>query len=124
MFIEFGILNYSLLIPLIYPFLFQIRRYIHEDSKFFYELLMDFLGYSLGGLIYLFINYRMKKLTEKIDENVDTIFGELEEKKSIQSNERITRTTNNSYGTGSSSSLNENNVFTQIEKKELSKKKQ
>ena len=123
MFIEFGILNYSLLIPLIYPFLFQIRRYIHEDSKFFYELLMDFLGYSLGGLIYLFINYRMKKLTEKKDENVDIIFGELEEKKSIQSNERITRTTNNSYGTGSSSSLNENNVFTQIEKKELSKKK-
>ena len=81
MFIEFGILNYSLLIPLIYPFLFQIRRYIHEDSKFFYELLMDFLGYSLGGLFYLFINYRMKKLTEKKDENVDTIFGELEEKK-------------------------------------------
>ena len=55
MFIEFGILNYRLLIPLIYPILFQIRRYIHEDTNTFYELLTDFFGYMCGGVIYLII---------------------------------------------------------------------
>ena len=65
MLIEFGILNYKLIIPLIYPFFYQIRRIIHKDSKPFYELFTNFLGYLFGGLIYLIVKYRIRKTANK-----------------------------------------------------------
>ena len=61
MLIEFGILNYKLIIPFIYSLFYQIRRIIHEDSKPLYELTTVYLGYLFAGLIYLFIRFRMKK---------------------------------------------------------------
>ena len=62
MFIEFGIINYKLLFPLIYPCLYQIRRLIHDDSKPFYELITGYFGYLLGGIVFFIIKYRMKKI--------------------------------------------------------------
>ena len=63
MWIEFGIVNYKIIIPLIYPFLFQIRRIIHEnDEKPIFSFFTNFCGYLFSGVIYLIIKYRMKKL--------------------------------------------------------------
>ena len=135
MLIEFGIINYQLLLPLIYPILFQIRRAIHDETKPFYELLMDFFGYMFGGLIYLFIKYRIKKISpEKKNENEEKItktnsisiprrnFSILKDstfqipKDSINENNRINMS-NTFY-----SQLNIENIFKQIEKKEIQKK--
>ena len=60
MFIEFGILNYKLLIPFIYPFFYQIRRLIHGETKPFYGIYVNFCAHLVGGLIYLIIKFRMK----------------------------------------------------------------
>lgn len=62
MWIELGIINYKLIIPFIYPFLYQIRRLIHgEGEKPFYEFFTNYCGYLFSGLIYLIIVCRMKK---------------------------------------------------------------
>ena len=69
MIIEPGIITYKLIIPLIYPFLYQIRRYIHKtDEKPFYEFFTNYCGYLLSGLIYLIVKYRMKKKQKKLIE--------------------------------------------------------
>ena len=66
MWIEFGTINYKLIIPFIYPFLFQIRRLIHkEKEKPFYLTFTNYLGYLFAGLIYLIIVYRTKKKKQK-----------------------------------------------------------
>ena len=84
MWIECGIINYKLIIPLIYPLFYQIRRIIHKnDEKPFLQFFTNYLGYLLSGLIYLFIKWRMKKkkvITEKgdlCDGDVGTIVYEL-----------------------------------------------
>ena len=63
MLLEFGIINYQLIIPFIYPFFYQIRRVIHrEDKKPFYEFFTNYCGYLFSGLVYLIITSRMKGL--------------------------------------------------------------
>ena len=138
MFIEFGILNYRLLIPLIYPILFQIRRLIHDDKNAFYELLTDFFGYMLAGFVYLIIKYRMKNLssrkTEMLDKNNEI---EIEEKN--KDNEIIRTKSVIAYKMRTNSVVNKNtifnitknktiyskinveNIYQQIEKKEMNK---
>ena len=79
MIIEPGIITYKLIIPLIYPFLYQIRRYIHkDDEKPFYEFFTNYCGYLLSGLVYLIVKYRMKKKQKKLieinEELADDIF--------------------------------------------------
>ena len=49
MLIEFGLINYKLLIPFIYPIFYQIRRYIHKNSNPYYILFTEYLGYLFGG---------------------------------------------------------------------------
>ena len=67
MWIEFGIINYKLIIPFIYPFFFQVRRLIHkEGEKPFFLTFTNYLGYLFAGLIYLIIVYRTKKKQKKI----------------------------------------------------------
>ena len=73
MLIEWGIINYKLIIPLIYPFLYQIRRFIHKnDTKPFYEFFTNYCGYLFSGIIYLIIIIRMKNLEKKANENEDS----------------------------------------------------
>ena len=75
--IECGIINYKLIIPFIYPILFQIRRIIHEgEDKPMLEFFTNYIGYLFSGLIYLIIKYRMKK-KKVIDK--DVIENEVEE---------------------------------------------
>lgn len=68
MWIEFGDINYKLIIPFIYPFLYQIRKLIHQnDKKPFYEFFTNYCGYFFSGLIYLIIVCRMRKIQKQND---------------------------------------------------------
>ena len=67
MLIELGIINYKLLIPLMYPIFYQIKRFIHKESNPYYELFNDYLGYLFSGLIFITIKCRMKKKTNSKD---------------------------------------------------------
>ena len=62
MLIQFGIINYKLILPFIYPFFFQLIKFIHKDDKRpFYLYFTSYLGYIFHGIIYLIIIKRMKK---------------------------------------------------------------
>ena len=63
MVIEFGILSYKLLIPLLFPIFNQVRKYIlYEDVSSLYRAFTSSIGYSLAGPIYLFVLYRSRKV--------------------------------------------------------------
>ena len=67
MWIEFGELDYKIIIPLIYPFLHPLRIYIHEDdAKPIFFLFTNFCGYLFSGIIVLIIKCRVKNYTSKI----------------------------------------------------------
>ena len=73
MWIELGIINYKLIIPLIYPLFYQIRRLLHNgDKKPSYEFFTNYCGYLLSGIIYLIIIKRTKAKKENLkNENGD-----------------------------------------------------
>ena len=75
MVIEFGILSYKLLIPLLYPIFNQIRKAgMYYDSPFLYITLSTSISYLLAGLVYLLILYRsrnLKKLPIIIENSID-----------------------------------------------------
>ena len=83
MWIECGMINYKLIIPMMYPIFHQLRIFMHkDDEKYFLDLFTNFLGFLLGGLVYLFIQWRMKKRIVISDEdtndnNTETIILEL-----------------------------------------------
>ena len=83
MWIECGIINYKLIIPMMYPIFHQLRIFMHkDDEKYFLDLFTNFLGFLFGGLVYLFIQWRMKKRIVISDEdtndnNTETIILEL-----------------------------------------------
>jgi hypothetical protein len=82
MWIEFGIINYKLIIPFIYPFLSLLSDYIHKDDiKPFYEIFIGYVAYLVSGLVYLIIKCRMKKIAKENDSN------EMDEKKTISASE-------------------------------------
>ena len=57
MWIEFGMIDYKILMPLTYPLLYEVRRRLHKDEeKVLFEFFMNFSGYLFSG-IYLFNYY-------------------------------------------------------------------
>ena len=78
MLIEFGIIDYKIIIPLIYPVFYQIRRLIHKDEeKALFEFFTNFCGYLFSGIVYLIIKHRMKKLNSKNDNDKEDSGKEL-----------------------------------------------
>ena len=72
MLIELGIIEYQLILPLIYPFTYNIRKIIHQNDKPFYDIFTRFLGYLLNGIVFIIIEYRTKRSSidiEKVNEN-------------------------------------------------------
>ena len=72
MLISFGILNKKLLIPFIFPLFIKLRRFIRDEEykilkNPFFKIFNTFLSFTICGLIYLIVLYRLKK--EKEDEN-------------------------------------------------------
>ena len=62
MLVECGIINLKLLIPILYPILYQIRRLFHDDDeKPIFEFFTNYIGYLCGGIVYAIIYFRMKK---------------------------------------------------------------
>ena len=60
--IELGIIDYKIIIPLIYPFLYQIRGLFHKDEdKPIFMCFTNFFGYLISGIIYLIIKWRMRR---------------------------------------------------------------
>jgi hypothetical protein len=65
MWIEFGVIDYKIIIPLIYPFFFQIRSILHaNDEKALFGFFTNFCGYLLSGIIFL-INNKMSNEENK-----------------------------------------------------------
>ena len=64
--IEFGECDYKIIIPLIYPFLYQIRRIMHQnDERFLFGFFTNFCGYLFSGVIYLIVKHRMNKISSQ-----------------------------------------------------------
>ena len=61
--VEFGILSYKLLLLLLYPIIYQIRKYVlNKETSPLYEFFMSSISYLLAGFVYLLILYRTRKL--------------------------------------------------------------
>ena len=84
-YIELGIIDFKILIPLIYPIFYQIRKIIHEeDSRALFEFFTNFCGYSLSGIIYLIVLSRLKKASSK---NIEESFNQIDDNKENLENE-------------------------------------
>ena len=84
MFLQFGIINYKLIIPFIIPFFVQIKSYIHrDDKKPYYQFFTNYIGYLLHGIVYLIILKRMKRRKESfsLDEENHEQYIELKDAK-------------------------------------------
>ena len=87
MWLELGIVNYKIIIPLIYPFFSQIRRLLHnDDKKPIFSFFTNFCGYLLSGFIYLIIRIRTRRMNSKDIESVNTIIKKESNKELIASN--------------------------------------
>ena len=83
MYVEKGIINWKLIIPVLYPALYQIRKLlIHdEDEKPIFEFFTNYLGYLFGGIVYVYLSCRMKKnRRSNYDENKNEKKKDLNEK--------------------------------------------
>ena len=124
--IELGDIDYKIIIPLIYPIFYQIRRFFHkDDKKALFEFFTNFCGYLFSGIIYLIIQFRMKRLSSKTieekqinnkDDNNNNINNNNKEIQK-QENELTTPYIRNSTITN----LGQNQI--QLEKKKRYKKK-
>ena len=60
--IELGDFDYKIIIPLIHPFLYQIRGLFHKnEDKPIFTCFTNFCGYMICGIIYLIIRRRMRR---------------------------------------------------------------
>ena len=83
MYVEKGIINWKLIIPVLYPALYQIRKlFIHDDDeKPIFEFFINYLGYLCGGIVYVYLSCRMKKnRRSNYDENKNDKKKDLNEK--------------------------------------------
>ena len=83
MYVEKGIINWKLIIPVLYPALYQIRKlFIHDDDeKPIFEFFTNYLGYLCGGIVYVYLSCRMKKnRRSNYDENKNDKKKDLNEK--------------------------------------------
>ena len=62
MWIEIGLIDYKIIIQLLYPLFYEIRRRLHgDDDRVLFEFFMNFSGYLFSGVIYLIIKFRMRR---------------------------------------------------------------
>jgi len=82
MLIEFGIIEYKLILPFIYPFIYYLRRIFHKDDKPLYGIFTCFLGFLFSGFALIIIQHRTKK------SSIDIVIENENEKQSKNFNER------------------------------------
>jgi len=97
MLIELGIISYHLILPLIYPFTFHIRRIIHQNDKPFYDIFTCFLGYLLSGIVFIIIEHRTKRSSSEFGNKFENqkenfkrhnTFEEIDEKNKIKNKQK------------------------------------
>ena len=60
--IELGEVDYKIIIPLIYPILYQIKDLLHKnEDRPIFTCFTNFCGFLFAGIIYSIIKCRMKK---------------------------------------------------------------
>ncbi len=117
MLIEFGIIDYKIIIPLIYPIFYQIRRLIHkDDEKALFEFFTNFCGYLFSGIVYLIIKHRMKKLNSK---NIEKINSKNDNDKEDSRKELVNVVTEKQFRLVSTIKFSENQL--NLEKKKIDK---
>ena len=117
MLIEFGIIDYKIIIPLIYPIFYQIRRLIHkDDEKALFEFFTNFCGYLFSGIVYLIIKHRMKKLNSK---NIEKINSKNDNDKEDSGKELVNVVTEKQFRLVSTIKFSENQL--NLEKKKIDK---
>jgi hypothetical protein len=117
MLIEFGIIDYKIIIPLIYPVFYQIRRLIHkDDEKALFEFFTNFCGYLFSGIVYLIIKHRMKKLNSK---NIEKINSKNDNDKEDSGKELVNVVTEKQFRLVSTIKFSENQL--NLEKKKIDK---
>ena len=117
MLIEFGIIDYKIIIPLIYPIFYQIRRLIHkDDEKALFEFFTKFCGYLFSGIVYLIIKHRMKKLNSK---NIEKINSKNDNDKEDSRKELVNVVTEKQFRLVSTIKFSENQL--NLEKKKIDK---
>ena len=82
MLIEFGIIEYKLILNFIYSFIYYLRRIFHKDDKPLYEIFTCFLGFLFSGFALIIIQHRTKK------SSIDIVIENENEKQSKNFNER------------------------------------
>jgi hypothetical protein len=117
MLIEFGIIDYKIIIPLIYQIFYQIRRLIHkDDEKALFEFFTNFCGYLFSGIVYLIIKHRMKKLNSK---NIEKINIKNDNDKEDSGKELVNVVTEKQFRLVSTIKFSENQL--NLEKKKIDK---
>ena len=117
MLIEFGIIDFKIIIPLIYPIFYQIRRLIHkDDEKALFEFFTNFCGYLFSGIVYLIIKHRMKKLNSK---NIEKINSKNDNDKEDSGKELVNVVTEKQFRLVSTIKFSENQL--NLEKKKIDK---
>ena len=117
MLIEFGIIDYKIIIPLIYPIFYQIRSLIHkDDEKALFEFFTNFCGYLFSGIVYLIIKHRMKKLNSK---NIEKINSKNDNDKEDSGKELVNVVTEKQFRLVSTIKFSENQL--NLEKKKIDK---
>ena len=74
--IELGAIDYKIIIPLIYPLLYQTKEQLHKnEEKPIFTCFINSFGFFFSGIIYLIIKCRMKKksITEEKFELINEI---------------------------------------------------
>ena len=106
MLIELGIISYQLILPLIYPFTYHIRRIIHQNDKPFYDIFTSFLGYLLSGIVFIIIEHRTKRSScefrNKFENQTENFkrhntFEQIDEKNKIKKKEKNERRIKGKY---------------------------
>jgi len=106
MLIELGIISYKLILPLIYPFTYHIRRIIHQNDKPFYDIFTSFLGYLLSGIVFIIIEHRTKRSScefrNKFENQTENFkrhntFEQIDEKNKIKKKEKNERRIKGKY---------------------------
>lgn len=97
--IQFGEIDYKIIIPLIYPLLYQIRDLFHkDDSKAIFRFFTNFCGCLFSGIIYLIVRYRSKRLTKYIDETNDDLIYNINDNPENELSKQTKIITTNIYG--------------------------
>ena len=72
MLIQFGTINYKILLPFIDPIIFQIRRLIHKNDKTpFFDFFTNYCGYLCHGIVYLIVLKRTKNNEKNLPNSVE-----------------------------------------------------